>query len=167
MKVTKYERDAIIVITGKQLFFVHSVKLSSIINDPFQVQELSVCFKTNSDNVILENQQENEVIVYSHFYHPVQKRLHVELDVSVSSFTDVFVIIRSSVEQNSSNNYNTNVIVTNAGLFLFVKLVLCVLVLTDQHTESKRQAIGSTGTQSSSRVWSHDISSRNVSKSLI
>ena len=87
VKITHYGlNDAIVVVTGQQLWFVHSIKLSEVIKDPFQVQERSVSFKTNMDNlgfVIQRSKEESEVVVYSHFHLPVQRKLTIELNVSL------------------------------------------------------------------------------------
>lgn len=72
---------------GQKLWFVHSLKLSSTtIKDPFQVQEYSICFKTDVNSIkIPENQEEREIEVFSYFHQPVQVKLRVEVDVSTSS----------------------------------------------------------------------------------
>lgn len=85
MKITKYGKEAIIVAQGQKLWFVHSIKLlSATIKDPCQVQEYSICFKTDVNSIkIPDNQEEKEVEILSYFHQPVQVKLHVEVDVSV------------------------------------------------------------------------------------
>ena len=87
MKITKYGKEAIIVARGQKLWFVHSLKLSSVtIGDPFQVQEYSICFKTDVNSIkIPENQEEREVEIFSYFHQPVQVKLQMEVDVSTNS----------------------------------------------------------------------------------
>ena len=83
--ITQCGNEAIVVVTGQQLWFVHSVKLcsESVVEEPFQVQECSVSFKTKTENVkIPTSQEEREIVIYSYFDQPVQKKLHVELEVS-------------------------------------------------------------------------------------
>ena len=86
VKVTQYENEAIIVVKGQRLWFVHSIQLStsSVVKDPFQVQQASVSFKATMDNIEIPGNQENsEIVVFSHFYLPVQTQLCVQLDVSL------------------------------------------------------------------------------------
>lgn len=89
VKITHYGlNDAIVVVTGQQLWFVYSIKLSEVIGDPFQVQERSVSFKTSMDNlgfVIQRSKEESEVVVYSHFHMPIQRKLIIELNVSLEN----------------------------------------------------------------------------------
>lgn len=72
---------------GQKLWFVHSLKLSSTtIKDPFQVQEYSICFKTDVNSIkIPDNQEEREVEIFSYFHQPVQVKLCVEVNVSTNS----------------------------------------------------------------------------------
>jgi hypothetical protein len=85
MKFTKYGKEVIIVARGQKLWFVHSLKLSSVtIKDPFQVQEYSICFKTDVNSIkIPDNQEEREIEIFSYFHQPVQAKLRVEVDVSI------------------------------------------------------------------------------------
>ena len=85
MNVTQYESEAIIVVKGQKLWFVHSIKLSasSTIKEPFQVQPGSVSFKASTNKLVIPgNQEESEVVVFSHFHLPVQAQICVQLDVS-------------------------------------------------------------------------------------
>ena len=72
---------------GQKLWFVHSLKLSSTtIKDPFQVQEYSICFKTDVNSIkIPDNQEEREVEIFSYFHQPVQVKICVEVNVSTNS----------------------------------------------------------------------------------
>lgn len=87
VKITQYGlNDVIVVVTGQQLWFVHSIKLSKVMRDPFQVQERSVSFRTSMDNldsVIQRCREESNVVVYSHFHIPVQRKVIIELNVSL------------------------------------------------------------------------------------
>ena len=87
MKITKYGKEAVIVAKGQKLWFVHSLKLSSTtVKDPFQVQEYSICFKTDVNSIkIPDNQEEREIEIFSYFHQPVQMKLHMEVDVSINS----------------------------------------------------------------------------------
>ena len=87
MKITKYGKEAVIVAKGQKLWFVHSLKLSSTtVKDPFQVQEYSICFRTDVNSIkIPDNQEEREIEIFSYFHQPVHMKLHVEVDVSINS----------------------------------------------------------------------------------
>lgn len=96
VKVTKYDSEAIIVVKGQKLWFVHSVKLSasSPIKELFQVQPASVSFKANVNDLdIPDNQEECKIIVFSNFHRPVQAHICVQLDVSknLSAYTELYV----------------------------------------------------------------------------
>ncbi len=88
MKITKYGNEAVIVAKGQKLWFVHSLKFSSsaTIKEPFQIQEYSICFKTDVKSIkIPDNQEEREVEIFSYFHQPVRVKLCVEVDVSADS----------------------------------------------------------------------------------
>lgn len=85
VKVAQYENEAIVVVKGQKLWFVHSVQLSasSTIKDRFQIQPASVSFKVSVNELdIPSNQEEIQVVAFSHFHLPVQAQICVQLDVS-------------------------------------------------------------------------------------
>ncbi len=81
VKVTRYGSEAIIVVKGQKLWFVHSIRLPATLalKEPFQTQEVSVSFKAKVDDF---NWKEDEVIILSHFSEPITKKVCVELNVS-------------------------------------------------------------------------------------
>ena len=83
VKIIKYGNEAIIEIGGQQLWFVHSMELSSIIKleNPVEVKELSVCFKTNVEKIPKASVNDQEVILLSYFCHPVQQKINIEVEV--------------------------------------------------------------------------------------
>ena len=86
VKVTQYGDDAIVVVSGQRLWFVHSLKLLSTIRDPFQVQDTSVSFKASMVDVVRSGEaKEDAVVIFSHFSPPLTGKLHVELNVSYST----------------------------------------------------------------------------------
>ena len=82
VKVTQYESEAIVVVKGQKLWFIHSLWLpaTSATKKPFQAQELFVSFKTNANDI---NWEGCEVTILSHFSEPITKRVHVESNVSL------------------------------------------------------------------------------------
>ena len=86
VQVTKYGNEATIVIRGKQLWFSHSLHLSAVVQQPFQIQEESVSFSANisdiSDNLIADTSKEKEICLLSYFSTPVIKKVFIELNVS-------------------------------------------------------------------------------------
>ena len=84
VKIILYGRDAIIVITGQKLWFVHSIKMATVVSEPFQAQEVSVSFKANMDDLMAYDRwKEDKVMIFSHFSQPVTMKFCVELDVSL------------------------------------------------------------------------------------
>ena len=118
VKVTQYGSEAIIVVTGRQLWFVHSLKLSSMLKEPFQVQEVSVSFRANTDHFVIPgNQEEMEVVIFSHFSQPIMKNVCVELDVSliVACSNMVYILgIRSLTARLSTNNHKSLIFLLTA-----------------------------------------------------
>ena len=82
VKVIQYGNEAVIEVLGQKLWFVHSMKLSSIIKNPVQVKELSVSFKISMDK-IPGDQEENEIIIFSYFCHPIRQKVKIQTEVSV------------------------------------------------------------------------------------
>ena len=82
-KVTKYGNEAIIEIGGQQLWFVHSMDLSSNIKleNPIEVKELSICFKMNVDDIHKASTTDQKVILFSYFCHPVEQEIEIEVEV--------------------------------------------------------------------------------------
>ena len=92
MKVTQYGKDAIVVVTGHQLWFVHSIKRLTAVYEPFQLQEACVSFKADMNDFIPTDDRKNdEVVIFSHFSVPVTKKYSIELNVSL--FTVLFQIL--------------------------------------------------------------------------
>lgn len=84
VKVTQYGNDAIIVVTGQKLWFVYSLKLTSAVCEPFQLQETSVSFKANMQDIVHpDNLEDNQVMIYSHFCPPLTVNFSMELNVSI------------------------------------------------------------------------------------
>ena len=83
VKIIQYENEAIIEIRGQQLWFVHSIELSLIIklDNPVEVKELSICFRTNMDK-IPGDLKENEVILLSYFCNPIQQIVEIKIEVN-------------------------------------------------------------------------------------
>jgi hypothetical protein len=84
VKVIQYGNEAIVEIGGQQLWFVHSMELSSItkLENPVEVKELSICFKTNMDKIPSDlTMDDQEVILFSYFCHPVQQKIKIEVEV--------------------------------------------------------------------------------------
>lgn len=81
VKVTWYGSEAIIMVKGQRLWFVHSIQLpaTSAIKEPFQAQEVLVSFKAKVSDF---NWKEDEVAVLSHFSEPIAKTVCVESNVS-------------------------------------------------------------------------------------
>ena len=91
VKVIQYGRDAIIVVTGRKLWFVHSIKMATVVSEPFQVQEVSVSFKANMDDLMAcDRWKDDRVIIISHFSRPVMMKFSVEPNVS---FIEIHIII--------------------------------------------------------------------------
>ncbi len=82
VKVIQYGNEAVIEVGGQQLWFVHSMKLLSIIKDPVQVKEVSINFKTSMDK-IPRDQRESEIVIFSYFYRPVRQKVKVQIEVSI------------------------------------------------------------------------------------
>lgn len=81
VKVNQYGNEAIVELRGQKLWFVRSIKLASVvIEDPVQVKEFSVTFKTKT--VIPNEKRESEVVVYSYFCCLVQQTLQIEIEVN-------------------------------------------------------------------------------------
>ena len=93
MKITQYENEAIIVVKGKKLWFVHSIKLSasSTFTEPFQIQPTSISFKVNADTIgVPDSQEESQIVVFSHFHPPVEAQICVHVDVSLKKTINNF-----------------------------------------------------------------------------
>ena len=85
MKVIQYENEAIVEVGGQKLWFVHSIKLSSlnfVVEDPVQVKEFSISFNCKTKMVIPDDQRESEVVIFSYFCHSVQQTVKIEIEVS-------------------------------------------------------------------------------------
>lgn len=83
VKVTYYGNEATVVVMGKQLWFTHSLTLSSTLKNPIQVQKEFVSFNAETcDLQIAKNGEEKEVTLYSYFSLPITKKVYVEFDVS-------------------------------------------------------------------------------------
>ena len=84
VRVNQYSDGTVVVVTGRQLWFVHSLRLSSaVFTEVLHVRETSVCFKTRIEDVrIPQLREETPVVAFSYFHKPVQKRLCIEFDVS-------------------------------------------------------------------------------------
>ena len=84
VKVNQYSEGTTIVVTGQQLWFLHSLRLSStVIKEPFHVQGASACFKTKAKDVdIPQSKEKTSVVAFSYFYQPIQRKLQIEFDVS-------------------------------------------------------------------------------------
>ena len=83
MKVIQYENEAIIEVGGQKLWFVHSIKLSSVVvKDPVQIKEFSISFNCKTNMVIPDDQRESEVVVFSYFCHSVQQTVKIEIEVN-------------------------------------------------------------------------------------
>ena len=101
MKVTQYGDDAIVVVSGQRLWFVHSLKLLSTIRDPFQVQDTSVSFKASMVDVVRSGEaKKDRVVVYSYFSGPIAKEFHVELNVRFSVTNATFRSKKTTVRFN-------------------------------------------------------------------
>jgi hypothetical protein len=89
VKVIEYGNEAIIEVSGQQLWFVHSMELSSVtkLENPVEVKELSTCFKTNVDKIPSDlTVNDQEVILFSYFCHPIQRKVKIEVEVLELSF---------------------------------------------------------------------------------
>lgn len=83
VKVTQYGSDAIIVINGKRLWFVHSIDLASLSIQPFQVQDVSVSFRAKmNDFNAFESLEESQVVIFSHFCQPITQKCIADPNVS-------------------------------------------------------------------------------------
>lgn len=82
VKVTQYGSEATVVITGKRLWFTHSLHLSTLLKVPFQVQKESVSFCARINDIMVTNSEEKEITLFSYFATPVKRKVLVELDVS-------------------------------------------------------------------------------------
>ena len=79
VKVTQYGSEAIIVVKGQKLWFIHSIRLpeTSATTEPFQIQEVFVSFKAKVNDI------KDEVIILSYFSEPITERVRVESNVSL------------------------------------------------------------------------------------
>ena len=75
--------DAIVVVTGQQLWFVYSLKLSTAVYEPFQLQDTCVSFKANMNDLLpTEDGKDDEVVIFSQFCQPITTKYSMELNVS-------------------------------------------------------------------------------------
>ena len=86
VKVTQYGSEAIIVVKGQRLWFVHSIRLPAALTakEPFQAQEISVSFKVPTKKEF--NWKGAEVTVLSHFSEPITKGVSVESNVGCNNY---------------------------------------------------------------------------------
>lgn len=83
VKVIQYGKEAIVVIKGQRLWFVHSVKLLSMTKEPLHIQESFVSIKAELDDSVMSgNQREIELVIFSRFSQAITRKIHMELDVS-------------------------------------------------------------------------------------
>ena len=82
VKVTQYGSEAIIMVKGQKLWFVHSIQLPMTLaaTERFQAQEVSVSFKAPVNKEF--NWKGAEVTILSHFSEPITKGVCVESNVS-------------------------------------------------------------------------------------
>ena len=82
VKVTQYESEAIIVVKGQRLWFVHSVRLPATLAtaEPFQVQEVCASFRATVSKDF--NWKGAQVVIFSYFSEPIRKGVHVQSNVS-------------------------------------------------------------------------------------
>lgn len=124
MKVTQYGSDAIIVINGKQLWFVHSIKLSSLIIQPFQVQEVYVSFKAKLNDVKASDScEEGVVVIFSHFCEPITRKFIVEPNVSLMT---ILPINNTSLTHSFWNNSNFSL--KKSGPYFCIKISKIILM---------------------------------------
>ena len=84
MKVTQYGKDAIVVVTGHQLWFVHSIKHKTAVYKPFQLQDACVSFKADMNDFIpTDDWKDDKVVIFSHFSPPITAHYSIDLNVSV------------------------------------------------------------------------------------
>ncbi|MCG8622690.1 MAG: hypothetical protein MJE68_11940 [Proteobacteria bacterium] len=83
VKVTQYGSEATVVVTGQRLWFAHSLHLSTLLKEPFQVQKESISFCARINDIMVTNKEDKEVTLFSYLATPVKKRICVELDVSL------------------------------------------------------------------------------------